>query len=144
MLDLVDLCDRTGTAIVSVSETVDTSTPFGRMVLQVVGVFAELERGMTSERTAKTLPDCRRQRQVYGAVPFGWRRESPNSKKLVEVPEQQEALAEMRRMAENGATLKAIGGMLESRGLLPRNGGHWQPASVRSILRSKMATEAAA
>jgi DNA invertase Pin-like site-specific DNA recombinase len=141
MLDLVALCDRTETAIVSASEMVDTSSAFGRMVLQVVGAFAELERGMAGERTSAALDGKRRQRQVYGNVPFGWRRDG---KQLVEVAAQQEALVEMRRMAANGSTLRAIGEMLESRGLLPRNGGQWQPASVRSILRSKMATEASA
>lgn len=141
MLEVIALCDRTETALVSATEMVDTSSAYGRMVVQVVGVFAELERGMAGERTTAALDCKRRQRQVYGNVPFGWRRDG---KQLVEVAAEQEALIEMRRMAANGATLRAIGEMLESRDLRPRNGGHWQPASVRSILRSKMAREAAA
>jgi site-specific DNA recombinase len=150
MLELVKLCDRTETAVVSASETLDTSTAFGRAALQVAAVFAELERGMAGERTTAVLDGKRRQRQVYGNVPFGWRRggeievDGKKVTQLVEVAAEQEALVEMRRMAANGSTLRAIGEMLESRNLRPRNGGHWQPASVRSILRSKMATEAAA
>jgi len=57
---------------------------------------------------------------------------------------EQEAFHEVRRLATGGATLREIGEMLESRGLSPRKGKHWQPASVRSILRSKMAEETAA
>jgi site-specific DNA recombinase len=141
MLDLVALCDRTGTALVSASETLDTSSAVGRMVLQVIASFAEFERGIAGERTVAALDYKRRQRRVYGAVPFGWRRDGDN---LVEVVAEQEALQEMRRMASNGATLRAIGEMLEARNLRPRKGEYWQPASVRSILRSKMATETSA
>jgi len=141
MLDFVALCDRTDTALVSASETLDTSSAVGRMVLQVIGAFAELERGMAGERTTAALDYKRSQRQVYGAVPFGWQREDD---RLIEVPDEQVALAEMKRMAAAGATLREIGDMLDGRGLRPRKGQRWYPSSVRAILRSKMATEAAA
>ena len=141
MLELVALCDRTETALVSASETLDTSTAVGRMLLQVVAAFAEFERGVAGERTTEALDHKRRQRQVYGAVPFGWRRDG---KGLVEIATEQKALQEMRRMAAEGATLSAIGEMLDARGLQPRRGRRWYPSTVRAILRSKMAAEAAA
>jgi DNA invertase Pin-like site-specific DNA recombinase len=141
MLELVALCDRTETALVSASETLDTSTAVGRMLLQVVAAFAEFERGVAGERTTEALDHKRRQRRVYGAVPFGWRRDG---EALVEVTAEQQALCEMRRMAAEGATLSAIGEMLNIRGLQPRRGQRWYPSTVRAILRSKMAVETAA
>ncbi|MHB8433257.1 MAG: recombinase family protein [Candidatus Tyrphobacter sp.] len=140
MLDLVDLCDRTETRLVSASESLDTGSAIGRMVLQVVSAFAEFERGMVSERTSAALDFKRSQRQVYGAVPFGYRRDG---EMLVAVPAEQEALADMRRMHSEGATYRAIGEMLETRGVQPR-GRRWYPSSVRAVLLSKMTREAEA
>lgn len=139
MLELVALCDRTGTRLVSASESLDTGSAIGRMVLQVVSAFAEFERGMVSERTSAALDFKRRQRQVYGAVPFGYRRDGDE---LVPVPKEQEALLEMRRMHEAGSTYRSIAAMLEARGIAPR-GKRWYPASVRAVLHSKMTTEVA-
>ncbi len=138
MLELVALCDRTGTRLVSASESLDTGSAIGRMVLQVVSAFAEFERGMVSERTSAALDYKRRQRQVYGAVPFGYVRVGDG---LVVVPSEQEALAEMRRMHAEGATYRAIGEMLSARGI-PSRGKQWYPASVRAVLQSRMSQEA--
>ncbi len=42
--------DRHNVHFVSVDETVDTSGPFGRFFIQVIGAFAELESGIIGER----------------------------------------------------------------------------------------------
>jgi site-specific DNA recombinase len=141
LADLIDLCAKRDVALVSVGETLDTGTAAGRMVVNMLGVVAQWEREAIAERTSTALGYKRQRRQVYGHVPFGWRRED---KDLVEVADEQEALAEMRRMDTEGATLRAIGEMLEARGLRPRRGAHWAPATVRAVLRSKIGQEAAA
>lgn len=139
MLDLIDLCDRTGTRLVSATESLDTGSAMGRMVLQLISAFAELERGMASERTMAALDYKRRARKVYGAVPFGYRRDGDA---LVEVPEEQAALAEMRTLYASGATLRQIGAMLDARGLRPHRGKAWHPSTVSAILTSRMNAEA--
>ena len=40
---------------VSATENFDTTTAAGRMVLQLLGVFAEFERGRTSERVQDNM-----------------------------------------------------------------------------------------
>lgn len=139
ILDLLDLCQRTGTALLSASESLDTSSAVGRMLVHLLGTFAEFERGRISERTAEVLQHRRRGGKVYcGSVPFGYRREGDI---LQAVPEEQLALSEMRRMHSVGATYRAIGQMLTERGIQPR-GKQWYPASVRAILQSKISREA--
>ena len=39
----------------SLTETIDTTTYAGKMMMQMVGVFAEFERNMLRERTRKGL-----------------------------------------------------------------------------------------
>jgi DNA invertase Pin-like site-specific DNA recombinase len=141
LADLIDLFAKHEVALVSVGETLDTSTAAGRMVMNMLGVVAQWEREAIAERTSTALGYKRQRRQVYGHVPFGWRREG---NKLVEVPVEQDALTEMGRMDAKGATLRSIGEMLETRGLRPRRGERWAPATVRPMLRSRIAQEAAA
>jgi DNA invertase Pin-like site-specific DNA recombinase len=58
MGDLVGLlsgADKHGYSVVALDTGLDTSTPAGRMVFQMLGVAAEYERAMTSDRTKKAL-----------------------------------------------------------------------------------------
>ncbi len=141
LADLLKLFDRKDVALVSVTENFDTSTAIGRMFLQMTGVISQWEREAIGERTAFALEHKRRNRQAYGRTPFGYRRDGDA---LVEDPQQQAALAEARRMADAGETLGAIGARLTELGAMtPQGGRKWYASSVRSILRSKMATDAA-
>ena len=46
----------------SLKEAVDTTTPAGRMMMQMVGAFAEFERAMLKERTKAGLDAARKER----------------------------------------------------------------------------------
>lgn len=45
-----DVLNPQGTALVSVIELLDTTTPMGRAVSHMIGTFSELERGLIPER----------------------------------------------------------------------------------------------
>jgi DNA invertase Pin-like site-specific DNA recombinase len=54
LVDLLHLLARiegAGASFRSLTETIDTSTPAGRMMMQLLGAFAEFERGMIRERS---------------------------------------------------------------------------------------------
>lgn len=51
LLELVDELGRRGVGFRSLTEGIDTTTPQGRMLLAVIGAFAELERDLVVERT---------------------------------------------------------------------------------------------
>jgi DNA invertase Pin-like site-specific DNA recombinase len=70
----------------SLTEAIDTTTPAGRMMMQMVGAFAEFERAMLRERTKAGLDTARREGRIGGRRP-----------KLS--PEQQ---AEIRKMVSRG------------------------------------------
>ena len=108
------------------------------MVVSMLGVVAQWEREAIAERTATALGHKRRQRAVYGPVPFGFRREG---NALVGDDREQEALGEALRMDREGASFREIGAMLASRGVDPHRGRSWYASSVRAMLRSRMATE---
>src|ERR1700680_864265 len=50
----------------SLTEAIDTTTPAGRMMMQMVGAFAEFERAMLRERTRAGLDAARRAGRIGG------------------------------------------------------------------------------
>ena len=53
----------------SLKEAVDTTTPAGRMMMQMVGAFAEFERAMLKERTKAGLDAARKEGRTGGRPP---------------------------------------------------------------------------
>lgn len=139
LADLLEMFAKHDVALVSLAETLDTSSAAGRMLTSLLGVIGQWEREACGERTASALGHKRRQRQVYGSTPFGYRREDD---RLVEEPADQAALAEAVRLDRAGASFREIGRMLTERGAKPRRAAVWHASSVRAVLRSKATTEA--
>ena len=50
----------------SLTEAIDTTTPAGRMMLQMLGAFAEFERAMLRERTKAGLESARQEGRIGG------------------------------------------------------------------------------
>jgi DNA invertase Pin-like site-specific DNA recombinase len=50
----------------SLTEEIDTTTPAGRMMMQMVGSFAEFERAILRERTKIGLETARREGTLAG------------------------------------------------------------------------------
>ena len=61
--------EETGAGFRSLTEAIDTTTPAGRMMMQMVGAFAEFEREMIRERTQAGLKAARDQGRVGGRPP---------------------------------------------------------------------------
>jgi DNA invertase Pin-like site-specific DNA recombinase len=53
----------------SLTEAIDTTTPAGRMMMQMIGAFAEFERAMLRERTRAGLEAARGEGRIGGRRP---------------------------------------------------------------------------
>jgi len=60
---------QAGAGFRSLTEAIDTTTPAGRMLMQMVGSFAEFERAMIRERTQAGLAVARTQGRIGGRRP---------------------------------------------------------------------------
>lgn len=69
LLLTLEKIDEAGAAFHSLTEAIDTGTPAGRMMMQIVGSFAEFERAMLRERTKHGLDAARREGRVGGRRP---------------------------------------------------------------------------
>ena len=57
---------KAGAGFRSITENIDTTTPAGRMMMQMVGAFAEFERAMIRERTSAGLAAARAEGRIGG------------------------------------------------------------------------------
>ena len=69
LLAILDRIETKGAGFRSLTEAIDTTTPAGRMMMQMVGSFAEFERAMIRERTSAGLAQARKEGRVGGRRP---------------------------------------------------------------------------
>ena len=69
LLHLLEKVQAAGAGFRSLTEAIDTTTPAGRMMMQMVGSFAEFERAMIKERTGAGLAAARAEGRVGGRRP---------------------------------------------------------------------------
>lgn len=66
LLFILERISAAGAGFRSLTEAIDTTTPAGRAMAQMLGVFAEFERGMIRERTLAGLAQARRNGRIGG------------------------------------------------------------------------------
>ena len=69
LLHILEKVEAAGAGFRSLTEAIDTTTPAGRMMMQMVGAFAEFERAMIRERTSAGLASARAEGRVGGRRP---------------------------------------------------------------------------
>lgn len=70
---LIEMFDRRGVALVSVSQAFDTSDSMGRMILNVLLTFSQFEREMIAERVRDSIRTRKRHGRIHGGLaPFGY------------------------------------------------------------------------
>lgn len=66
LLRIMEKIEAAGAGFRSLTEAVDTTTPAGRMMMQMIGSFAEFERELIRQRTGAGLEKARREGRVGG------------------------------------------------------------------------------
>lgn len=66
VLHIMERIAEAGAGFRSITENIDTTTPAGRMMMQMVGSFAEFERAMIRERTSAGIAVARTEGRVGG------------------------------------------------------------------------------
>jgi site-specific DNA recombinase len=137
MLNFIELCETHNTAYVCVSLNFDTSTPIGRMVLQILAAFAEFERAMIASRVKVNMAQIVTKKKKYlAAPPFGYQFDSEG--KLVIVPEEAEWIRKAADMFISGHGYRSIAAFLNNSGLRTRKDKPWSASTVRNMLTSEL------
>lgn len=138
-----DLCrlmkrfKQKGVDFKSVQESLDTSTPAGRMVVKILGVVSEFDRETIAQRTSEALTEKSRNGEYVGGKPaFGY---DVVDGELVEDPDEQEVLQAMLEYREAGLSLRKTAQRLADRGMYNRNGNKFGPKSISNIEKRETA-----
>jgi site-specific DNA recombinase len=137
--DLLTLFAKRKVTLVSVTESLDTSTATGELIVNILGSVAQWERKAIAERTVIALAHLRKNGKVYGRIPYGFFRLDDV---LARDGRQQRVIRTMRGMRATGYTFQAIADKLNRLEVKPPRGKAWYPSSVRNVLESRMAQEA--
>ena len=69
LITMLDDLKKRGVKFRSLTEAIDTHTPTGRAMWQMIGVMAEFERSLISERTRAGVKDAKRRGVKFGRKP---------------------------------------------------------------------------
>jgi len=117
-----------------VAESLDTGSAAGRLVLNIMAAVSQWEREAIGERTRDALQHKRSQGERVGNIAFGFRL-SADGQHLEPDTAEQGALSEIRRLRNEGATLRGIAATLNDSALRTRRGTPWRLESVARVAK---------
>jgi site-specific DNA recombinase len=123
--ELLKASTRTGVAIVSVTENLDTTSATGKLMANILASMAEWERDVIRERTREALAVKR----ARGERTSHHHRMGEGER----AAEERDAIAIVRELVDAGMSLRAISGELAARGHLSRTGRPYHPQTIRRM-----------
>jgi DNA invertase Pin-like site-specific DNA recombinase len=82
-------------------QAIDTATPTGRAMWQMIGVLAELERSLISERTRAGVKTAQRRGVKFGRKVKLTREQIDHARKLIDNGEAREYVADLLNMGRS-------------------------------------------
>jgi DNA invertase Pin-like site-specific DNA recombinase len=126
----IEILRRAGVSVVAVKgPSLDMSTAYGRGMAGMLGEFDTMEAEVKGERQALAALA----RAEAGEPPRGTRLTGYTSHGAV-IPGEAECIAAMFARFAAGDSLRGIAAWLSDSGLRARNGGRWNPSTVRTML----------
>lgn len=135
MTIIEDIFLKNDVALVSLNETLDTTTPWGRAMIGILSSFNQMESENIQVRT-----EMGRKAKVNeggyagGKPPIGYRAENGT---LVVVPEEAEIVRLVFDLRKQGGTLIGIADELNKRGYRTKKGGLFLHSAIQTILNNE-------
>ncbi|OME60886.1 hypothetical protein BSK59_05565 [Paenibacillus odorifer] len=141
LLTIVEFLERHQIGLYSLKERLETDTPMGKFVLQMMGATAQLERSQISQNVKLGMRERSRQgkwncgNQVLG---YTWLPHpvDPNLSRVEIVSEEAKLVQDIFNSYASGQGYKSIANRLNKEGLFTKRGNPFSVASVRGILNN--------
>lgn len=157
LLDVVEFFEKYDISFISANESIDTSTPFGKAILGIMGVIAELELETTKLRTSEGRKVAAKEGVPLGNAPkYGYKKDE--RKHLVLFEKEAKVVREIFRMyAWEGSSFNEIAQHLRGNYPSPQVSSiqnkatkiysarknkpdYWQPNAIKRILLDEVYT----
>jgi site-specific DNA recombinase len=135
LCELLERFERRGVALISVAESLDTSSAAGRLVLNVMTAVSQWEREAIGERTRDALGHKKRNGERVGNIAYGYRL-APDREHVEPDDAEQAAIVAIRGLRASGRTLRQIAADLNHEGYRTRRGSEWRLESVARAVQS--------
>ncbi len=98
LITMLDSLRDRGVKFRSLTEAIDTNTPTGRAMWQMIGVLAELERSLISERTRAGVKAAQHRSVRFGRKPKLTRQQIDYARELIDDGQRREDVAALLRV----------------------------------------------
>ena len=124
--------------LVAIRESIKLDSALGRALVNILLVFAQMEREATGERTKEVFAHMRRSGYHIGTSPYGFKTvpapDNPKRSILVEREDQQTVLKRLKTMSEQeGKGQAEIANILNAEGVSPPRGPKWTRSLVYNL-----------
>lgn len=127
-----------GVDFVSMSENFDTATPFGRAMIGILAVFAQLERENIKERTMIGKEARAKEGKWHGGStePIGYDYDPATDELSINDFEAMQ-IRELYELFLKGTPLRTIERLFKTKGYSHKHGSTWDPKTMRRVMRNK-------
>jgi site-specific DNA recombinase len=139
LVTLLEELDRVGVVFRSATEPFDTGSPAGRMMAQMLGVFAEFERATIIDRiTAGMERKAARGEWQSGRRPHGYQVDRTTGHLMVDEVEAPQVAAIFDLYVRQRLSAAAVAKALTEQGWRTQTGKAWSARAVLTVLRNRV------
>lgn len=122
-------------SLLSVTDSIDTRSAAGRLVLHVLMSVAEWERATISERTTEALAHKKAKGERTGGVPYGYQ-VAADGRTLRPLEAEQGVIQRVKHHRSAGLTIRAIVAQMAKEGFVGRTGKPFIIGQVHKMLKA--------